>query len=87
MNNRLQRLICVPKLESWISLDASGAAGGLLTSWNPNDFEGSLIQKGSHSLSITLRCNSSPFKFILSNIYGPLTVTVNAKNYLQNVAN
>ena len=56
---------------AWISKDAAGSAGGMLSYWDPELFEGSLKCKGRYSLTIKLITKKSSFLWMLSNIYGP----------------
>ncbi|XP_073117078.1 uncharacterized protein [Elaeis guineensis] len=71
MNQRLQKSICGPHFEGWVSKDASGTVGGLLICWNESMFEGNLINSGTYSPTVQLIYKSLVFNFMLSNIYGP----------------
>ena len=68
MNQKQQNLICGPNFKGWISKDAVGSSGGMLSCWNINEFDGSLIAKGGYSLTIKLNCKASEFSWMLSNI-------------------
>ncbi|KAK1286517.1 hypothetical protein QJS10_CPB20g01045 [Acorus calamus] len=54
-----------------VTKDAVGAAGGLLTGWDGNRWAVLDSRVGVFSVSVLLRCKSSNWTWICSNVYGP----------------
>ncbi|RVW99999.1 hypothetical protein CK203_024721 [Vitis vinifera] len=54
----------------WVSLDARGAAGGVLVMWDKRVLEGLEFEVGSFSISCRFR-NCESFVWVFSGLYGP----------------
>ena len=48
-----------------------GASGGLLTVWNSNLFDGSVVQANSYAVTVRWFCRLDNKTFFVTNIYGP----------------
>ncbi|RVX03321.1 hypothetical protein CK203_019843 [Vitis vinifera] len=55
----------------WVSLDARGAAGGVLVMWDKRVLEGLEFEVGSFSISCRFRNCEEGFVWVFSGLYGP----------------
>lgn len=53
------------------SQGSNGNSGSLLTIWDTAFFELLDTKKGNNSISLLLRCKTSGFSFVITNVYSP----------------
>ena len=73
INNKLLTSICRIRFENFQVLEANGSSGGLLTTWDPNEVEGTPLHFGNYSISTIFWSCHSDISFVITNVYGPHT--------------
>nr|CAD1830240.1 unnamed protein product [Ananas comosus var. bracteatus] len=76
------RSFCGYHLQDFRTRDAEGTRGGLLTAWNSSPFDCIQEWKGAFTLTVLLKRKIDGATFMISNVYGPTSVTLKA-NFFQ----
>lgn len=71
MSDRVVKSLGIGKNLGWVSLDARGAAGGVLVMWDKRVLEGLEIKVESFSISCRFRNCEEGFVWVFSGLYGP----------------
>ena len=69
---QLVKSVGVGRFLNWASVDARGAAGGLLLFWDNRVLEKLEIESGGYSISVRFRNCADGFSWIFSGVYGPV---------------
>ena len=69
---QLVKSVGVGRFLNWASVDARGAAGGLLLFWDNRVLEKLEIESGEYSISVRFRNCTDGFSWIFSGVYGPV---------------
>ncbi|KAJ9689585.1 hypothetical protein PVL29_014989 [Vitis rotundifolia] len=70
MSYRIVRSLGIGRNLGWVSLDARGAAGGVLVLWDKRVLEGLEIEVGSFSISCCFKNCEEGFIWVFSRLYG-----------------
>ncbi|XP_047326479.1 uncharacterized protein LOC124930161 [Impatiens glandulifera] len=79
MDQWIVRELCNWRLCGWAALDSIGASGGILISWNDDEFEKMDVDIGKFSISVQLRNRGDNFRWVLSAVYGPVSHDLKAE--------
>ena len=71
MSDRVVKSVGIGRNLGWVSLDARGAAGGVLVMWDKRVLEGLEFEVGSFSISCRFRNCEEGFVWVFSGLYGP----------------
>ncbi|RVW40734.1 Transposon TX1 uncharacterized 149 kDa protein [Vitis vinifera] len=71
MSDRVVKSVGIGRNLGWVSLDARGAAGGVLGMWDKRVLEGLEFEVGSFSISCRFRNCEEGFVWVFSGLYGP----------------
>ncbi len=74
---------CGYHLLEFLTFNAEGTRGGLLTSWNPAPFDCAFDWFGSFSFNIVLRRKVDGLMFTVSNVYGPTIASLKPAFFLE----
>jgi exonuclease III len=62
---------CPRHLDHFAFAPSIGASSGLITLWNNNLFDGSVVHCNSYAITIKLHCRQDNKTFHVTNVYGP----------------
>jgi mRNA deadenylase 3'-5' endonuclease subunit Ccr4 len=68
---------CPRHLDHFAFAPSIGASGGLITLWNNNLFDGSVVHCNSYAITIKLHCRQDNKTFHVTNVYGLLILFKN----------
>ncbi|RVX09662.1 F-box protein [Vitis vinifera] len=72
MSQQMVNSVGIGRFLNWASVDARGAAGGLLLLWDNRVLENLEVERGGYSISIRFRNCVDGFTWIFSGVYGPV---------------
>ena len=72
MNTQMARSLGAGRFSEWVSVDASGSAGGILLMWDKRILEVSETVCGSFTVSCSFRNVEDGFHWIFTGVYGPV---------------
>ncbi|KAJ9708014.1 hypothetical protein PVL29_000195 [Vitis rotundifolia] len=72
MSLQMVKSVGVGRFLNWASVDARGAAGGLLILWDNRVLEKLEVETGGYSISVRFRNCADGFSWIFSGVYGPV---------------
>ena len=70
MNLRMARSLGARRFSDWVSVDASGSAGGILLMWDKRSLEASETVCGIFTASCSFRNVEDRFQWIFTGVYG-----------------
>jgi exonuclease III len=70
-DNFYLKKFCPRYLDKFAFSPSARVSGGLLTVWNSNFFNGSVIHSNSYAITVKLTCRLDNKHFHITNIYGP----------------
>ena len=69
MSVQMVNCVGVGRFLNWASVDARGAAGGLLLFWDNRVLEKLEVESGGYSISVCFRYRADGFTWIFSGVY------------------
>ena len=72
MSLQMVKSMGVGRFLNWASVDARGAAGGLLLFWDNKVLENLEVESGGYSISVRFRNCVDGFSWIFSRVYSPV---------------
>ncbi|RVW42450.1 Transposon TX1 uncharacterized 149 kDa protein [Vitis vinifera] len=72
MSQQMVNSVGIGRFLNWASVDARGAAGGLLLLWDNRVLENLEVERGGYSISIRFRNCVDGFTWTFSGVYGPV---------------